>query len=197
MPGRCRLGRGWAKFEGGGGLPASRVVDTSRQVRALAPDVDTSRERATTCLQETTPVGKLASMAEPRYRHDAPTDTMFCSLGGVTVTTTEHLKMLVSSFEKAWRAKCGGKRVYLVVDYDGFSMEPSMLPAYAEMVKSVLSKHVITIVRYGGDSLQRTNARLIGMRIHVPSRVYATKQEATDVVASLRSGAMTLESKET
>ena len=67
----------------------------------------------------------------------------------MTVANAEDLKMVVTTFEKAWRATCGGKRVYLVVDYDGFSMEPGMLPAYAEMVKGVLSKHVITIVRYG------------------------------------------------
>jgi hypothetical protein len=173
---------------------ARGVGDTSRQVGALSlRSVDTSREMATTPLQEPLSVGKLTRMSEPRYQHDATIDTMFCSLVGVTIATTDEVKSLAASFEKAWRAKCGGKRVYLVVDYDGFSMEPGMIPAFAEMVKSALSKHVITIVRYGGDSLQRTNARLVGIRSHVPSRLYATKQEAVEVVVALRSGSMRLE----
>ena len=48
-------------------------------------------------------------------------------------------------------------------------------------------------MRYGGDSLQRTAARLYNMKLHAPSRLYESRDEAIAVVKAIQSGQMQIE----
>jgi len=85
-----------------------------------------------------------------------------------------------------WRAKCKRQRVYFVIQYEGLTVDINLKEAYAKQVSRGVKDCAITIVRYGGDPLQRTVARLVGIQLHVPSNVYHSRQEAIAMVRSLR-----------
>lgn len=91
-----------------------------------------------------------------------------------------------------WKTHCGGKKVYYVVDYDGFSVNLRENEYYAQQMRRVLPC-AVTIVRYGGDALQRTAARLYNMKLHAPSRLYASREEAVRVVRAIQAGEMQIE----
>ena len=95
---------------------------------------------------------------------------------------------------KFWRDNCGGRKAYYVVDYDGFSVNLRENEFYAEQMRPILEDCAITVVRYGGDALQRTGARLYNMKLHAPSRLYASRDEALAVVRALKLGEMRLDS---
>jgi hypothetical protein len=92
-----------------------------------------------------------------------------------------------------WQEHCGGKKAYYVVGYDGFSVSLRENEFYAEQMRRIIDECAITVVRYGGDALQRTGARLYNMRLHAPSRLYESREEALSVVRALKSGAMRLD----
>ena len=77
-----------------------------------------------------------------------------------------------------WRDNCGGRKAYYVVGYDGFSVNLRENEFYAEQMRPIVEECAITIVRYGGDALQRTGARLYNMKLHAPSRLYESRDEA-------------------
>lgn len=92
-----------------------------------------------------------------------------------------------------WKANCRGKKVYFVVGYDGFSVNLRENDFYAQQMKRVVDC-AITIVRYGGDALQRAGARLYNMKLHTPSRLYESREKALAIVKALQSGEMSVES---
>jgi hypothetical protein len=89
-----------------------------------------------------------------------------------------------------WRRETRGERVYFVVSYEDFSAHLSVSEAYAARVAALRAECALNIVRYGGDVPQRTTARRLAIMMHVPSRLYATREEAIQVVRGLRNGSI-------
>src|SRR5258706_8871504 len=87
-----------------------------------------------------------------------------------------------------WRANAGGRKSYFVVDFTNITINMSEIAFYAAETDRAQEECAITSVRYGGNPLQRTLTRLAGMRIHRPSNLYQTRDEALAVVRALRSG---------
>ena len=57
-----------------------------------------------------------------------------------------------------------GQRVYAIVNYDNFTIEPELLDAYSAMVRSLMDKYYVDVTRYTtsgflrlklGDALQK------------------------------------------
>jgi len=112
---------------------------------------------------------------------------------GVRLDTPEQI---VAHFDRCvsfWKRHCAGRKVYCVVDYDGIDVNVKYTKVYATQLQRILDISV-TVVRYGGSSLQRTAVRLANLKLHTPSQLYASREEALHVVRSLKSGAMDLAS---
>ena len=92
---------------------------------------------------------------------------------------------------KFWRAKTGGKKAYFIVDFDNVTVNAGELEFYAEQTRRAHELCAVTSVRYGGNPLQRTVTRLAGMRIHQPSNIYETREEALAEVRKLKAGELT------
>ncbi len=100
---------------------------------------------------------------------------------------------IAAHFERViafWQANASGKKTYFVVDFENVTINVAELEFYAQQTKRAHEICAITSVRYGGNPLQRTVTRLAGMKIHRPSNIYATREEALAVVRDLRKGAI-------
>ncbi|HZS40299.1 MAG TPA: hypothetical protein VFF06_25885 [Polyangia bacterium] len=120
--------------------------------------------------------------------YDAAENIVYVSFPSVQLETQDEIRAHFDRIITFWKQHCGGRRVYYVVNYDNISVNLQENDFYAAQMKRVL-EHAITIVRYGGDPLQRTAARLANMKLHAPTRLYESRDEALAVVQSLKAGA--------
>ena len=125
-------------------------------------------------------------------RYDAATNTIYVTFPVVHLDTQTQIREHFDRVIAFWQAQCRGKKVYYVVSYDGFSVNLRENEYYAEQMRRVMDC-AVTIVRYGGDALQRTAARLYNMKLHAPSRLYASREEAVRVVKAIQAGEMQIE----
>ncbi len=126
--------------------------------------------------------GKTAHLS-----YDPEENILYFSFPNVSLTTR---RQIIEHFDwnvGFWKRHCGGKKAYIVIDYDGCEVDPKHTALYAEQIKRVMAC-AITIVRYGGSALQRTTARLANMKLHKPSRLYASREEALAVVRAIKAG---------
>lgn len=108
-------------------------------------------------------------------------------------------EQIADHFERVtafWRARAGGKKCYFVVNFDNITININELDFYAEQSKRAHELCAITSVRYGGSSMQRTVTRLAGMKIHRPSNIYETREEALKVVRGLRRKELDLQAED-
>jgi hypothetical protein len=124
--------------------------------------------------------------------YDASDNIVYVSFPKVHLETKAEIRGHFDRSYDFWRENCGGKKVYYVVDYDGFSVNLRENEFYAEQMRRIVEQCAVTVVRYGGDALQRTGARLFNMKLHTPSRLYASREEALAVVRALKVGEMTI-----
>ena len=117
--------------------------------------------------------------------YDAAQNIVYVSFPKVQLETQDEIRAHFDAIVAFWKERCGGKKVYYVVNYDNISVNLKENDFYAEQMRRVLD-HALTIVRYGGDPLQRTAARLVNMKLHAPTRLYESLDEALAVVRSLQ-----------
>ncbi|WP_394831008.1 hypothetical protein LVJ94_31310 [Pendulispora rubella] len=111
---------------------------------------------------------------------------------GFHLATRREIMDMFDQVVEFWQAKCRNRKVYYVVDYTNYTSNLSENDFYVTQVKRVIDQCAITIVRFGGDPLTRTGSRLRGMKLHVPTNLYATKDEALAIVHALREGRLSM-----
>ena len=89
-----------------------------------------------------------------------------------------------------WRERCGGRKVYWLVNYEDFSVDMRQNGLYGERMLVVFDLTALAIARYGGSSMQKAAVHLYSMRLHKSSNFYASREEAMDVLRRLRDGEM-------
>jgi hypothetical protein len=124
----------------------------------------------------------------------SPTDetVVLSCTEGFDLKTRNEISACVEQIVSDIRAVTKGRAIYLVIDYANLKFnlaENDFLRAETE--RMMRGANIITIVRFGADSLLRAAARTRAMKMHAPSHLYTTLEEARDVVAGLRRGAIT------
>jgi hypothetical protein len=133
------------------------------------------------------------SPAETSFQqYDPASNIIYVTFPRVHLETQAEIKAHFDRVVAYWRDNCRGRKVYYVVGYDGFSVNLRENEFYAQQMKRVM-ECAETIVRYGGDSLQRTAARLYNMKLHAPSRLYESREAAIAVVKAIQAGQMEIE----
>ncbi len=126
------------------------------------------------------------------YQYDAAEQIFFVSFSApVALETAADVDAHFEVSNVFWK-KHVKKRVYFVVDISNLAINARLVEAYSRNLKHVLATMAITIVRYGGSPLQRATTRLAAMKIHVPSQIYASREDAIEVVRGLRAGTIQL-----
>jgi hypothetical protein len=90
------------------------------------------------------------------------------------------------------RRHCGGRKVYVLVDYENMTVELDEIDFYASQVRRIISEIAVTIVRYNGNMLQRMAGRMTAIKLHTPSNTYPTREAAIAVVRGLQQGSVRL-----
>ncbi|WP_394841699.1 hypothetical protein LZC95_32070 [Pendulispora brunnea] len=126
-------------------------------------------------------------------RYSATDGIIFVSYPpGFHLATRREIATMFDQVVEFWQSKCRGRKVYYVVDYTNYTTNLAENDFYVTQVKRVIDQCAITIVRFGGDPLTRTGSRLRGMKLHVPTNLYSTKDEALAIVHALREGRLTV-----
>jgi hypothetical protein len=143
------------------------------------------------------PMAERARVMAPKpttfHTYDPAQNIVFVTFPRVHLETAIQIREHFDRVIAFWKANCQNRKVYYVVDYDGFTVNLRENGSYAQNMKRVADTCAITIVRYGGDSLQRTAVRLYNMKLHSPSRIYGSREEALAVVRGLKNGELSIE----
>jgi len=122
----------------------------------------------------------------PVLSYDPREQILFVGFAGLQLTSEDDIDAAFYAVRRGWEGACRGKRVYCVVDYTGFSFPTRLSEHYAKCVKHAVETYSITTVRYTNDVALRTALRVMSMKIHSPSNLYSTKEDAIQVVRGLR-----------
>jgi hypothetical protein len=121
--------------------------------------------------------------------YDPPDNIVYIdAVAKVELTTHEEIVGHFARIARFWRARAGGKKSYFVVNMANITISVAALEFYADHLRRSYDVAAIIAVRYGGGPLERTAARLGGMKSHSPSNVYATREEALEVVRAHQRG---------
>jgi hypothetical protein len=127
-------------------------------------------------------------MNTARVTYEPGEEILFIDTAGLCIETKADVDALFDGIVESWRTQCKGRKVYALVAYDGFTVNLHINDYYAERMHAAVSVFAKTVVRYGGNSLMRSGARLRGLKLHIPSNLYVSREEALEVVRGLRAG---------
>ena len=125
------------------------------------------------------------------WRYDDAENILYISYPNVLLDTPEEI---VGHFDRCmgyWKKHCRGRKAYCVLDYSGLEINMRHLDVYSQQLDRMNVCH-ITRVRFGGSSLQRAAVRLANLKLHTPSNLYGSLEEALAVVKKLKSGELGL-----
>ncbi len=116
------------------------------------------------------------------------------ALGACTIThadvrlkTVEDLAEWRAQLMAKMEAAAGGERVYLLVDYHGFSISPLLADEYGKVAEELRQRFAKDVFRYGvEDPLSSTSARLQSMKHAHTSNLYKTRLEAIEALKKVR-----------
>src|ERR1700722_9203035 len=89
----------------------------------------------------------------------------------------EEIAQYFESNCRFWRAQCGTKKAYFIINFDGQFTNTAHQAFYAERVKAAMDECAIAVVRYGGEMLQRLASRMAATQLLVPSNIYRSREE--------------------
>jgi hypothetical protein len=110
----------------------------------------------------------------------------------VDLATPDLIRAYFRDIMEQWRKLTGGRRVYFLVNWTNFQTNLVENATYTEAVREVADEAAIVIVRYTGVPLQRAAGRLVALKLHRPSHIYSSYEEALQTVQGLQRGDITL-----
>ncbi len=130
---------------------------------------------------------------KPTFAHDPGEQIFFVGFAGIDFSNEEVIREVFAEVRQYWLTHCKGRKMYCVIDYSGVTLPIALTEFYGQFVKHAVEEYSVTTVRYTSDVLMRASLRVVGMTIHKPSNLYATKEDAIEVVRKLRANKMTIE----
>jgi hypothetical protein len=125
-------------------------------------------------------------MTLPVMSYNAAECILWLDNSGVDLETRDDIVAYFEGVLHFWRGTCGGNKVFVVTGYDGFSINLRESDWFLERLKPAVEVMALAVLRYGGDPLQRTAARVRSMKLHSNSSIYDTREEALAAVRKLR-----------
>ncbi len=170
---------------GADGLELTEVapgIDVERDVLAhmdFAPRIGTLREMDARIF-DPSPMDlerTLIDLAmEQRISYDAGRNTLFLNFEGLQVNTRDDVERVRAAVEQ--RCEAIGKRVAVVVNYDGCRIAEPLLDAWAEMVHGLEQTRYTHVTRYTTSAFMRMKLGEALSGRAVAPHIYETREEA-------------------
>ncbi len=129
----------------------------------------------------------------PVFSFDRAERILFVGFAGIDLQTAEQIARAFADIEEFWTRNCGGQKVYCIIDYTNFSLNVALTQTYAEYVKHAVETYGLAVVRYTTDVATRATLRAVAIKMHHPSNIYATREDAIAIVRGLRSNRIRVE----
>jgi propionate CoA-transferase len=125
----------------------------------------------------------LAIPMERRLSYDPELDILFINFERLRVRSAGDVESIRHEVEK--RVAPLGKRVYAVVNYEGFEIGPEVLDAWGEMVKHLVDRYYWGVTRYTTSAFLRMKLGDALERRGVAPHIYESGDEAREHVKQL------------
>ncbi len=113
---------------------------------------------------------------ETRFVYDPQQNVLFINFEGLLVRNEEDVAAIRAIVEQ--RVAPLGKRVYVIVNYDNFSIMPEVLDAYSEMVRDLTERFYSGVSRYTTSAFLRMKLGDALERRRVAPHIYESAAEA-------------------
>jgi propionate CoA-transferase len=128
----------------------------------------------------------IAVPLEHRFAYDEEHNILFLNFERLTVKTSADVKAIQDEIER--RLKAIGHKVYGIVNYDHFDLDPQVADEYVSMVKSLVDNYYFGVSRYTTSGfLRKKLGKALGGRGLAP-HIY---ESASDALAHVRERAST------
>jgi propionate CoA-transferase len=118
----------------------------------------------------------LALPLEQRFAYDEQNNIFFVNFAGLNVRSQADIENIYRHIEA--RVKPLGRKVYTIVNYDNFTLNPDLLDAYMEMVRDLVTRFYIRVTRYTTSSFTRAHIGDALAQRSVTPEFFNTPEEA-------------------
>jgi propionate CoA-transferase len=125
----------------------------------------------------------LAIPMDRRFSYDAELDILFINFERLRVRSAEDVDAIRREVER--RVAPLGKRVYAVVNYEGFDIAPEALDPWGEMVRHLVDRYYWGVTRYTTSAFLRMKLGDALTRRGVAPHIYESGDEAREQVRQL------------
>ena len=128
------------------------------------------------------PMGLSAALQDlqlgDRLTYDEERNTLFANFEGMSIHSMEDIE----SVRRVFDALCSkvGRKVALIVNYDGFRLDEAFSDAYFEMVADLQAKHYTTATRYTTSAFMRLKLGAALPSRQASAHIFETHAEAVD-----------------
>jgi len=119
---------------------------------------------------------------EERILFDASAGVLFINFAGLSVRGEAQLQAIASTVEH--RCAPLGRRVPAIVNYDGCSIAPRLMDAYADMVERLTERFYSKVTRYTSNAFLRLALGHSLASHHLSPQLYGSSREAFRALAS-------------
>ncbi|MBF0230188.1 MAG: acyl CoA:acetate/3-ketoacid CoA transferase [Desulfamplus sp.] len=120
---------------------------------------------------------------EKRLTYNANENLFFVNFEGFSIQTRDEIREVKEAVERIVRPL--NKRVYTIVNYDNFYINPEILDEYTLMVKGLVDELYACVTRYTTSAFQRMLISDALQQKNVAPHIYATREEADNALKNL------------
>jgi propionate CoA-transferase len=169
--------RGIELLEVAPGLDVERDVVARMGFRPVVERAPQVMERA---IFDEAPMGLRARLLmlplADRFTYDAPSRTFFVNFERLTIRTVEDVEAVRDEIES--RLARLGHKVYGVVNYDHFVLDPQVQDDWAAMVRELVDRHYLAVTRYTTSGFLRAKLGPALAARGVAPHIFETAEEA-------------------
>lgn len=118
----------------------------------------------------------LSLPMDRRFNYDAAQNILFLNFEGLHIRNKDQIEQIRGQVEKSVGSL--GKRVYTIVNYDNFQIEPEVLDDYVDMVRDVVTRFYSGVTRYTTSSFMRARLGDALEKRTLAAHIYENENEA-------------------
>ena len=160
------------------GIDVERDILAHMGFRPLIRDVAVMDAR----IYQARPMGLAGALLElrrtDRLSYDADRNILFANFEGMSIRSVDDIESVRRVFDSV--CKKVGRRVALIVNYDGFQLDEALTDVYFDMVAELQAKHYTTATRYTTSAFMRMKLGASLPSRNAAAHVFETRAEATE-----------------